>query len=200
MKSSVTRELFAYWKTLHRGNRTPHFESLDPGAIRKHLADIFVLTFDSAEGHPFRLAGTSVCALFACELKASPFVSLWDPGQRQTLLQTIQAVAEETAGFVAGASGASAEGDGINIEMLLLPLVGDDGLPARIVGALGPIQPPFWVGFRPLCSLSLDGGRFVRRGDAPHMLRKAGPEAAQRGRSLVFYPASLSPISRNYQG
>ena len=48
-----------------------------PRHIRHLLGDSFILTVDAGSGHPFRLAGTRVCALFGRELKDEPFTPLW---------------------------------------------------------------------------------------------------------------------------
>ncbi len=195
MKRPVTRELFAYWTALRRGRTAPHFEAVDPGAIRSHLPDVFVLSYAVVEGHPFRLAGTAVCALFGREMKGSRFASLWQAGQRPRLLQTLQNIAKDGAALVAGIGAETAEHDAIGLEMLLLPLTGDDGAPARLLGSLSPSSAPYWVGFRPLRELSLTSLRFVGPDDdAPRR-----PGAPLRGPGFVFYPASFSPIPRNYQ-
>ena len=56
MKHPSIRELFDYWDT-RRGRRpAPERGDIEPGAIRRVLADTFILTFDERAGHPFRLA------------------------------------------------------------------------------------------------------------------------------------------------
>src|SRR5882724_4487529 len=73
MKHSSTRELYNYWN-LRRGSRAaPERSDIEPGAIRRVLADTFMLSFDPQGGHPFRIAGTRVCALFGRELKGNAF-------------------------------------------------------------------------------------------------------------------------------
>ncbi len=66
MKRAVTRELYRYWDALRGSRPAPDSADLHPAAIRSCLADLFVL--DCEPGYPFRLAGTSVCALFGHEL------------------------------------------------------------------------------------------------------------------------------------
>ena len=74
MKHTSTRELFAYWDR-RRGRRpAPERGEIEPGPIRRVLGDTFILSFDEPAGHPFRLAGTRVCALFCRELKGEGFV------------------------------------------------------------------------------------------------------------------------------
>ena len=81
MKHPASRELFAYWEE-RRGKRSaPERADIEPGAIRQVLSDAFILALDGGAGHPFRLAGTRVCALFGRELKGEPFIGLWAGGK-----------------------------------------------------------------------------------------------------------------------
>src|SRR5437588_12839090 len=76
MKQASSRELFGYWAA-RRGTRTaPERGEIEPSAIRRALGDVFILEFDRGLGHPFRLAGTRVCALFGRELKNQRFIDL----------------------------------------------------------------------------------------------------------------------------
>src|SRR5215469_2101579 len=69
MKHAACRELYAYWDE-RRGKRpAPERAEIEPGAIRHVLSDALILGLDAGTGHPFRLAGTRMCALFGRELK-----------------------------------------------------------------------------------------------------------------------------------
>src|SRR5438552_5299077 len=110
MKHSSIRELFDYWNE-RRGRRpAPERGDIEPGDIRGVLADTFILAFDAPASHPFRIAGTRVCALFGRELKGEAFVNLWTAESRPLLRDLLTVVAHETIGVVAGARAASAEG------------------------------------------------------------------------------------------
>ena len=76
MKHAVIQDLYAYWQE-RRGNRpAPERADIVPGPIRHLLSDVFILTLDREAGHPFRLAGTRLCALFGRELKGERFIEL----------------------------------------------------------------------------------------------------------------------------
>src|SRR5215831_6038238 len=95
MKSAPTRKLFSYWNA-RRGTRlAPERGDIEPGAIREVLGDSFILTFDPPADHPFRLAGTRVCALFERELKGTAFVHLWDLAGRVRIRELAATVADE---------------------------------------------------------------------------------------------------------
>src|SRR6185295_14984159 len=104
MKHPSNRELFDYWNALRRRRPAPERGEIEPTAIRRVLADTFILTFDEPAAHPFRIAGTRVCALFNRELKGEGFLPLWEGGSRNLLRDLIANVTDETVGMVAGVS------------------------------------------------------------------------------------------------
>ena len=71
MKHAASRELYAYWEGKRGSRPAPERAEIDPGAIRGALGDTFILALDRGAGHPLRLAGTRVCALFGREIKAN---------------------------------------------------------------------------------------------------------------------------------
>src|SRR2546428_3264332 len=104
MKHPSVCELFDYW-TEQRGRRAmPERADIEPAAIRRALADTFILSFEPAMGHPFRVAGTRVCALFGREIKGEGFLHLFSHAARRELRALIAIVAEESVGVVASAS------------------------------------------------------------------------------------------------
>src|SRR5436305_1214683 len=138
MKQVSSRELFGYW-TARRGKRAaPERGEIEPGAIRRALGDVFILEFDPRTGHPFRLAGTRVCALFGRELKNESILNLWDNETRAPLAQLAAVVAHETTGVVASAKGRTGEGWPQDLELMLLPLAHRGSTHARMIGALSP--------------------------------------------------------------
>ena len=72
MKHPSIRELFDYWNERRGGRDMPERADIEPAAIRRVLADTFILSFEPAAGHPFRIAGTFSAAsskeraFFAC--------------------------------------------------------------------------------------------------------------------------------------
>jgi hypothetical protein len=155
MKQASSRELFGYWAA-RRGKRpAPERGEIEPSAIRRALGDVFILEFDRHQGHPFRLAGTRVCALFGRELKNLQFLDLWDAASRGAIADLLDLVADESAGMVAAANGRTAEGWAQDIELVLLPLSHRGDSHARVIGALAPLQVPFWMGTAKLGALTL---------------------------------------------
>src|SRR5689334_11367509 len=145
MKQASSRELFGYWAARRGMRAAPERGEIEPSAIRRALGDVFILEFDRGLGHPFRLAGTRVCALFGRELKNKRFVDLWDAGSRAAIADLLDGVADEATGLVASASGCTAEGWAQDIELMVLPLTLRGDTHARMIVALAPVSTPFWL-------------------------------------------------------
>jgi hypothetical protein len=161
MKHPSIRELFDYWN-LQRGRRpAPERGDIEPGAIRRVLADTFILAFEPRRGHPFRLAGTRVCALFGRELKGEAFLDLWPSGHRTEVSDLLAIVAHESVGVVASVSGASTAGSPMSLEFLALPLSHHGRSDTRLLGALAPSIAPAWLGTSAVVNLRLGTHRFV---------------------------------------
>jgi hypothetical protein len=161
MRHTSIRELFEYWNERRGARPAPERADIEPGAIRRILADSFILSFDANAGHPFRIAGTRVCALFNRELKAAPFLDLWSSASRNEVRDLVGIVAEELVGVVAAASGVNAAGAALRLEFLLLPLRHHGRTDARFLGALAPTEAPAWLGTSALGKLTLGTHRFV---------------------------------------
>ena len=189
MKHSSTRELFNYWN-MRRGSRSaPERNDIEPGAIRHVLADTFMLGFDPRGGHPFRIAGTRVCALFARELKGSAFAALWAIAAEAAVCDLLATVVDETVGVVAGASAMRGAGSALELELLLLPLAQKGAAASRVLGALTPTEAPAWAGAEPLGPLTLGMTRYLGPLTGPHSLRRRSllPGHARIRHGLVVY-------------
>ena len=161
MKQASSRELFSYW-VARRGTRVaPERGEIEPSAIRKALGDVFILEFDRVAGHPFRLGGTRVCALFGRELKNERFIDLWEAGSRAALADLLDGIADEATGVVASASGRTAEGWTQDLELVLLPLAQRGDTHQRMIGALAPLSVPPWLGSATLGALTLGNIRYL---------------------------------------
>jgi hypothetical protein len=161
MKQASSRELFGYWAARRGKRAAPERGEIEPSAIRRALGDVFILEFDRRAGHPFRLAGTRVCALFGRELKNEPFLNLWGEETRAQVGQLLSVVADEVSGVVAGVKGRTGEGWPQDLELVLLPLAQRGDTHARMIGALTPFNAPFWLGVSRLGALTLGNLRHL---------------------------------------
>ncbi|MFD1702104.1 PAS domain-containing protein [Methylopila henanensis] len=196
MKAASTRELFAYWNRLRGSRSAPERSDVDPGAIRTALGDTFILAVDPAAGYPFRLAGSRICAVTGAEMKGTPFAGLWAEPDRTTIVDTLASVTDDAAVAVLGAVGFTELARRVDLELALLPLRHRGRTHARVLGALSPVETPYWIGACPVTRLELSSLRMIwptgrRRGfvetppeaPPPHTILGA---ARRIGRFLVF--------------
>jgi hypothetical protein len=184
MKHAASQELYAYWQE-RRGTRpAPERADIEPGPIRHALSDAFILALDSRTGHPFRLAGTRICALFGRELKGEPFIGLWAAASQPVVSDLLAILDQECVGTVAGVTAQNGDGDPIELELLLLPLNATRPSLARTIGILAPIKIPQWLGSTPIGALTLGSRRHI---GAPVESRLMPRFMAPRQRRLVVY-------------
>ena len=178
MRHPSIKQLFDYWNE-RRGRRpAPDRADIEPGAIRRALADTFILSFDERAGHPFRIAGTRICAAFGRELKNESFIDLWTPDCRRQVRDLLNVIANETVGVVASARGFSSAETAHDVEVLVLPLLHRGRSNARVLGALAPRDAAYWLGACTLGNLTLGTLRYLGPGVAP--ARPAPPTAPDR--------------------
>lgn len=190
MKHAATRDVFAYWDRCRGERAAPDRADIEPGEIRHSLGDTFVLSFDHDAGHPFRIAGSRICAMFGRELKSDHFLSLWGDRSILAIDELLAVIAEETVGMVGTADGRNADGQSIDLELLLLPLGRNGRVPSRLIGTLSAPQPaPYWIGIKPLTGLELAGfrhlGPAVETVAPPHFSAPA-PGARERSGFVVY--------------
>jgi len=140
MKHPSSREFFAYWDEKRGAARAPDRSEIEPGAVRELLGDIFVLSYDATSGHPFRVAGTRVCALAGRDLKDRSFSALFAPDARREIEDIVTAVAEEMQAAVAGIIATSEDGSPAHLELLLLPFNAGAHAPISLTGVLAPFE------------------------------------------------------------
>ncbi len=193
MKQASSRELFGYW-TARRGKRpAPERGEIEPSAIRRALGDVFILEFERHQGHPFRLAGTRVCALFGRELKNQPLLDLWDAPSRLALANLLDTIADEANGVVAAARGRTPEGWVQDVELVLLPLTQRGDTHARMIGSLAPLTVPFWLGSSRLGALTVGNIRHLNpalEALAPRLV--SGSKQAARRSAFVVHEGGRS--------
>jgi len=190
MKTAPTRKMYAYWNERRGSRLAPERGDIEPGAIREILGDSFIVSFEADGDHPFRLAGTRVCALFGHELKGEPFVQFWDLASRDLVRTLATSVAGEAGGLVAGVGARTAQGSHTDLELLLLPLYHRGKLRVRLLGVLAPLAVPYWLGAEQVVTLSLGAVRHL----GPSVQDLAAPRFAKEPARplLTVYEGGLS--------
>lgn len=198
MKHAASRELYAYWDE-RRGTRpAPERAEIEPGAIRGVLSDTFILSLDRDTGHPVRLAGTRVCALFGREIKGESFLNLWGAGSQPIVASLLSILTDECTGTVAGVTAQNAGGEPIDLELLLLPLGTRRPVFARTIGVLAPLKVPAWLGASPIGPLTLGGRRHVGAAIEKRLLPRFMTPRGRRG--LVVYEGGKATQPKQEEG
>lgn len=161
MKHAASRALTAYWNERRGKRAAPDRADIEPGAIRRILGDTFILAFDPHQGHPYRLAGTRVCALFGRELKSEPFLGAWSGEDREAVATLVATAARESNGVVASVAGTTSEDWNVELELLILPLRHRGDGHGRLIGVLAPLAVPFWLGTSRLAAIRLGTYRYL---------------------------------------
>jgi hypothetical protein len=139
----------------------PERGDIDPAAIRRILADSFVLAVEPGQNPRFRVAGTKVCELFGRELRGEDFMALWGKEAAQQMLDFVALVTGEGIGILAGVTMEAGDGLACPLELLILPLSHQGRGGQRMLGSLVPLEQPFWLGTRPAQRLDLGVVQFV---------------------------------------
>jgi hypothetical protein len=140
MKHPSNRAFFEYWDGRRGEAPAPDRSDIEPSAVRELLGDIFVLSYDHNGGHPFRVAGTRLCALAGCDVKDKSFAALFTPESRGEIDDIITAVCEETLPAIAGINATSEKGATAHLELLLLPFNNRAHAPLTLTGLLAPFE------------------------------------------------------------
>jgi hypothetical protein len=140
MKHPSSREFFSYWDAKRGDARAPDRSEIEPSAVRELLGDIFVLSYDSDAGFPFRVAGTRVCALLGRDLKDNSFSALFAADGRREIQDIVTVVAEEMLPAIAGITATSESGALAHLELLLLPFNTRAHEPISLTGVLAPFE------------------------------------------------------------
>ena len=160
MKHKGSIELFQYWDRLRDGRPAPKRTEIEPADIKSLLADTFILEKDARGEAVFRLAGTRLCATFGCELKGFAFSSLWIPNDERVVARLAHSAFEANSVVVIGFEGVSRDGRSNRFELLLLPLDGGVDHPHSL-GAVTPLDHPFWLGSDPIGECRITSLRVV---------------------------------------
>ena len=172
MKQSASRQLYSHWNEMRRGRVSPERADLDPSIIRGCIADTFMLEIDAKRTYPFRLCGTRLGALFACDPKGKGFLAFWRDRCAQDIGALLASVHDEAAIIVAGVQAGLFAERPAAYEMLLLPLRCKGKTHERVVGCLAPVAVPAWLGLLDGHPLGLSSWRSIsqaalRLGDDP---------------------------------
>lgn len=119
----------SYWLSLPKQGGIPFKRALDPGAMRRFVANLVMVERHGPREYKWRLMGTAVRNMTGVELTGTEAFEFHTPQQRERALVAYNAQLETPCGvwgitMLQGASGFEAPA-----EILVLPLRADDGTP-----------------------------------------------------------------------
>ncbi len=193
MKQATSRELYEYWDRVRRGRPAPRRSDIEPSDIRRILADTFILEVAGRENYIIRLAGTRICSLFCREMKGGNFLDLWSVEDRNAMATLGTAVAEDAAGAVVTFTATTSGNHSLTAELLMLPLSHSGERYDRVLGAISPLERPYWVGSEPIVSQTVVSLRMIWPNERPHFMRRA----SDRPETGVVIPFALDNRRRH---
>lgn len=152
--------MFQYWNRLRDGRPAPRRTEIEPADIKTLLADTFILEKDTRGEPVFRLAGTRLCATYGRELKGYSFPLIWSRRDQRIVSRLAHSAFQDKSVVIVTYDGVSAGGRSNPFEMLVLPLEGGLGSP-RSLGAITPLEKPYWLGADPIVEGRIDTVRVV---------------------------------------
>lgn len=170
MKQDGSIALFHYWNRLRGGRPAPRRTEIEPADIKRLLADTFILERDTRGEAVFRLAGTRLCLIHGRELKGFSFPSLWAEKDRRLVARLANGVFEDDNVVVVTFDGMSRNERTNPFEMIILPLDGGIDNP-RCLGAVSPVEKPFWLGADPIVEAEIGSVRVVDPDREPMFLK-----------------------------
>jgi len=134
MKHRNSHLLIGYWSRIRRGRNVPDQSDIDPRAIKRMLAHIFILEAKDPSRPVYRLAGTNLCDRFGQELRWTSFLSLWEPRARETLALLLEQSLAANAPVCLSGIGETARCTLMEMETVVAPLTFGSGAPQRFLG------------------------------------------------------------------
>ena len=180
MKHKNSHLLVGYWSRIRNGRDVPDQTDLDPRAVKRMLAHIFILDAVNPGRPVYRLAGTALCERFGMELKGTGFLAQWE-GQSGAALGLLLKQAIRTRQPVCLSSiGATADCGMVELETILAPISFNGGEPTRFLGMTQILTDVMQLGGRPIAFQRLIASQLVREEEpVPVFTQPPPPPPAQ---------------------
>lgn len=133
MKHKNSHLLVGYWSRLRQGRLLPDQTDFDPRAIKRMLADFFIVDAANVTRPHYRLAGTTLCDRFGFELKGTSFLSHWEAQSGVTLVSLMKQSLKLRLPLCLNSIAATADNGMVELETILAPVTWS-GRPSRFMG------------------------------------------------------------------
>jgi hypothetical protein len=134
MKHRNSHLLVGYWSRLRKGRNVPDQTDIDPRAIKRLLASVFILEASDPARPLYRLAGTSHCDRYGNELKGTGFLTRWEMQSRNALTLLLKQSLATKQPVCLSALAATDDCGMVEVETVLAPLTFGGKTPTRFIG------------------------------------------------------------------
>jgi hypothetical protein len=122
MKHKNSHLLVGYWSRLRRGRDLPDQTDIDPRAIKRLLASVFIIDAADTARPTYRLAGTGLCERFGFELRGTSFLAQWETQSGVALASLMKQSIRLKQPICITSIGATADNGMVELETVLAPI------------------------------------------------------------------------------
>jgi len=166
MKHKNSHLLVGYWNRVRQGRAVPDQTDIDPRAIKRMLASVFILDAENPSRPIYRLAGTGLCERFGFELRGTGFLAHWDAQSSIALVSLLRQGLKMRRPICLSSIGTSANAGMVELETILAPISFNGGEPNRFIGMIQVLSDQTLLCDQPIAFQRLAGSQFIRE-EAP---------------------------------
>jgi hypothetical protein len=179
MKHRNSHLLVGYWSRLRKGRDVPDQTDIDPRAIKRILASVFILEASDPARPLYRLAGTSLCDRYGAELKGTNFLARWEVQSRGALSLLLKQSFAARQPVCISSIAATAECGMVELETVLAPVSFGKGAATRFVGMAQILGDASVLSGRPIAFERLVASKLVRENEPMQNFNPPAPPALE---------------------
>ena len=165
MKHKNSHLLVGYWSRLRNGRAVPDQADIDPRAIKRMLASVFILDVENSSRPIYRLAGTALCERFGFELRGTGFLAHWEAQSSLALASLLRQSMTLRQPLCLSSIGTSAGAGMVELETVFAPISCSGGEPNRFIGMIQLLGDLTTQSAKPIAFQRLAGSQFIREDD-----------------------------------
>ncbi len=157
-----SRRLFSHWEKLRAERPCPTREEFDLAPLANMMPDMLVIDRDFLRNSfKYRLAGTSVCALFNRNLTSSNILDGWDAFESDVISRHLLTVINQQQPVVIRMRLTTDRGQIVAAEMIALPIQMRGSHRTQIIGGLFPFRAALSLGHSGITNRELSSARVI---------------------------------------
>ena len=165
MKHKNSHLLVGYWDRLRKGRAVPDQTDIDPRAIKRMLASVFILDAENTSHPIYRLAGTALCERFGFELRGTGFLAHWDSQSTIALATLLRQALRRSQPVCISSIGTSPSAGLVELETILAPISFNGGETNRFLGMIQLLSDQTMLNGQPIAFQRIAGSQFIRESD-----------------------------------